>query len=71
MCATMLTVKQTAERSGLAVHFIRQLCHQGKICFVMAGNKSLINYEKFCDYLDTGDSPAPRKDGVRDFKKYN
>lgn len=50
---TMLTIKQTAERTGLAVHYIRQLCLQGKIVYRKAGNKFLINYERFIDFLNT------------------
>ena len=53
---TMLTISQTAERSGLAKHYIRQLCIQNKICFVRSGQKYLINFEKFADYLNAGNS---------------
>ena len=55
---TMLTINETAVRSGLAKHFIRQLCVQDKICYCKAGQKYLINYEKFIDYLNTGDIPT-------------
>jgi len=53
---TMLTIRETAERSGLAVHYIRQLCLQEKIVFRKAGNKYLINYEKFIEYLNAGET---------------
>lgn len=55
---TMLTINQTAERSGLAMHYIRQLCLQGKITYCRAGSKYLINFEKFVDYLNAGESSA-------------
>jgi len=68
---TMLTIKQTAEQSGLAMHYVRQLCLQKKICYVMAGQKYLINFEKFIEFLNTGDSPAPAYtvSGIRDLSK--
>ena len=53
---TMLTIRETAKRSGLAVHYIRQLCLQEKIVFRKAGNKFLINYEKFIEYLNAGET---------------
>ena len=52
----MLTIRETAERTGLAVHYIRQLCLQGKIIYRKAGNKFLINYEKFIEFLNTCES---------------
>ena len=55
----MLTINQTAERSGLAAHYIRQLCVQGKIVHCRAGSKYLVNFEKFVEFLNTGESLAP------------
>ena len=49
---TMLTIRQTAERTGLSYEHLRKLCLQKKIVFVKAGNKYLINQEKFADYLN-------------------
>jgi len=49
---TLLTIKQTAERTGLAVHYIRQLCLENKIVYRKAGAKYLINFEKFIEYLN-------------------
>lgn len=56
---TMLTINRAAERSGLAPHHLRQLCVQGKIVYVRAGSKYLINFEKLVDHLNTGESLAP------------
>ena len=53
---TMLTIKQTAERTGLAVHYIRQLCLENKIVYRKAGAKYLINFEKFIEYLNNSES---------------
>ena len=68
---TMLTINETAERIGLAQHFIRQLCLQNKICYIKAGNKYIINWERFLEYLNIGEteSPAPISSGIRDLSK--
>mgnify|MGYP007017343073 CR=1 FL=1 len=67
---TMLTINQTAERSGLATHYVRQLCLQGKVTYCRAGNKYLVNFEKFVDFLNTGESLAPACiAGIRDLSK--
>lgn len=51
-CPRMLTIKQTAAETNLPYEFIRQLCLQKKIVFIRTGNKYLINFEKFIDYLN-------------------
>lgn len=48
----MLTIKACAQKTGLSYDYIRKLCLQGKIVFVRAGNKYLVNLEKFIDYLN-------------------
>ena len=50
----MCTIKQTAEKTGLAYNYIRNLCLQNKIVYVRAGNKYLINIDKLIEYLNTG-----------------
>ncbi len=52
---TMLSIRATAEKSGLPTHYIRSLCWQNKICFCRAGNKYLINWEKFIEFLNAGE----------------
>lgn len=49
---TMIGIKETAKRTGLAQHYIRQLCIEGKIIHVNCGKKYLINLEKFIEYLN-------------------
>lgn len=51
---TMLTIKELAELTGLSYNFIRLLCKQNKIIYIMTGKKYLINYERFIDYLNNG-----------------
>ena len=49
---TMLTIHETANRTGLAEHYIRKLVHDNEIPYFRAGKKFLVNYEKLLDYLD-------------------
>lgn len=59
---TMKTIKQISETSGISYERIRQLCLQGKIVFIKAGNKYLINEEKFIEYLNTGEQENSEND---------
>lgn len=49
----MLTVKQTAERFGIAQHHARQLALTGKVHAIRAGRKILINAQSVIDYFNT------------------
>lgn len=49
----MATVRETAEMFGVPTYFVRQKAKQGEIVAVMAGNKTLINVDRFTDYLNT------------------
>lgn len=60
---TMLTVKETAERTGLSYDYIRKLCLQGKIVFVLAGSKRLVNFEKFIEFLNQGEGEIVTDNG--------
>ncbi len=51
---TMLTIKDTAARTGLSEHFLRRLCWSGQITTVKSGRKYLINLEKLIDFLNEG-----------------
>lgn len=50
----MLTISELSQRTGLSYSFIRKLCLQKKIVHIKAGNKYLINLNRFLDFLDTG-----------------
>lgn len=52
----MRTIKQTAQETGLAEYFVRQLVKQNKIKYIMAGRKALINLDLFIEYLNGGKS---------------
>ena len=48
----MVTIKEAAEKTGLANFNIRQLCLINKIIHVRAGRKYLINFEKLIEFLN-------------------
>ena len=63
---TMLTIKETAAKTGLAEYRIRQLCLEKKIIYIQCGKKYLVNYEKLIDYLNTGNTyPEPAANTIR------
>lgn len=55
---TMLTIREAAELFKLPVHFVRQKVNDGEIVAVRAGNKFLVNAERFADYLN-GNTEKP------------
>lgn len=63
----METIKNTAALFNLPVHFVRQKVNSGEIVAIRAGNKRLVNVEKFADYLNgitvTAKSETPVNDG--------
>ena len=52
----MRTIKESAEKTGLAVYFVRQLVKQGKIKYVCAGRKCLVNLDSLIEYLNNGEN---------------
>lgn len=50
---TMLTVRETAARFGIAQHYARQLALSGRVRAVRAGKKILINAQSVADYFNT------------------
>lgn len=50
----MLTIDQTAERSGLSAYAVRKLARssEGRAFTVRVGTKYLINWEKFVAYFN-------------------
>lgn len=55
---TMITIKEAAVRTGLSYEFIRQLIREGKITYVRAGKKYLVNMERLVAYLYQGEKAA-------------
>lgn len=52
---TMYTIDAARRATGLSYDYIRKLCLAGKIVYVRAGTKYLINMEKLIEYLNAGD----------------
>lgn len=48
----MLTIKECSEQTGVSYDAIRKLCLNGKIVHIRAGNKYLINFGKFVEFLN-------------------
>ncbi len=48
----MKSIKEMVELTGLSYMHLRNLCLENKIVHIRAGKKYLINYDRFCDYLN-------------------
>ena len=60
---TMLTLKEAASKTGLAVHYLRQSCLNNKIVHIRCGKRILINGDKLIEFLNIGDQtvePEPQ-----------
>lgn len=61
----MATVKKAAELYGLSPAYIRRLCRQGKIRYVVAGHRWLVNLDSLAQYFEEGDPvPAEQDEAV-------
>ena len=49
---TMLTIKETAERSGFPYSTIRKKCLRGEIIHIKCGRVTYVNWEKFLQYCN-------------------
>ncbi len=50
----MRSIKEVVEETGIPYHTIRQWCISGMIIYIKTGNKYLINFDKFIEFLNTG-----------------
>ncbi len=50
----MRTIKEFVTETGLAYCHVRNLCLENKVIHIKAGNKYLINLDKFTEYLNIG-----------------
>ncbi len=50
----MLTIKETAQATGLHEYFVRQLVKQNRVTYVKAGCKTLINLDRLVEFLNEG-----------------
>lgn len=51
----MLTIKETAQVTGLHEYFVRQLVKQNRVTYVKAGCKTLINLDRLVEFLNEGE----------------
>lgn len=58
----MGTVAKAAEIYGLSPAYIRRLCRQGKIRYVVAGRRWLVNLDSLAKYFNEG-NPVPAEQG--------
>ena len=56
------TINEMAEFTGLAKYQIRKIVKSGKVKYIKAGVKFLINLESFLEYLDNGDNEKTTQD---------
>ncbi len=49
---TMMKITEVAEMYALPVHFVRTLVNEGEVVAIRAGNKILVNCDKFGEYLN-------------------
>lgn len=54
MIPEMITIKETASRTGLSYEFIRKLCINNEIIHVRTGKRYLVNFDRFIDFLNEG-----------------
>lgn len=48
----MRTIRETAKATDFPIHAIRQLVKENKIIYVKIGTKTLVNLDRFIDYLN-------------------
>ena len=51
----MLTIRETAQVTGLHEYFVRQLVKQNRVTYVKAGCKTLINLDRLIEFLNEGE----------------
>lgn len=52
----MRSITEVSTETGIPYHTIRQWCLEKQIVHIKAGNKYLVNLDRFIDYLNTGDA---------------
>ena len=51
----MRTIQQIADETGFSYRYISGLCKTNKIVHIRVGVKYFINFDKFIEYLNTGE----------------
>lgn len=55
----MGTIKEAADASGLTAYRVRCLVASGRIRYIKAGRRILVNLDSLARYLNAGDQPEP------------
>lgn len=50
----MRSIMEVSSETGIPYHTIRQWCLEKRIVHIKAGNKYLVNLDRFIDFLNTG-----------------
>ncbi|MBM6751310.1 helix-turn-helix domain-containing protein [Mediterraneibacter glycyrrhizinilyticus] len=48
----MLSIRDIAKKSGISIHTVRLWVDRGDIPYILAGNKRLISWHTFCQFLN-------------------
>lgn len=48
----MRTIKETSNETNIPYHTIRKWCLEGKITYIKAGTKYLVNLDKLIEFLN-------------------
>lgn len=51
----MLSLRETARRTGLSYGYLRKLCLQGAIVHVRCGKKIMVNFDRLAEMLNKGE----------------
>ena len=54
----MLTIRETAQVTGLHEYFVRQLVKHNRVTYVKAGCKTLINLDRLVEFLNEGEGAS-------------
>ena len=52
----MVTIKKLSEQTGISEFHIRRLIKSNRIKYIRTGTKYLVNFDKFVEYLNNGDT---------------
>lgn len=52
----MVPIQTLADECGFSYKTLWKMCKEDKIIHIRSGNKYLINFEKFIEFLNTGES---------------
>lgn len=50
----MVPIQTVADECGFSYKTLWKMCKENQIVYIKAGNKYLINFEKFIEFLNTG-----------------